>query len=357
MKTIVLFFNKLLVVLLFFSISIISVKAQKGDPNLVRNDSHFFTISISGGVTSFSLMPLPDTMRVTSKAFLGGNLGLGYEWHHSSGVWFGLGLEAQLLTAKLENTQDIYHIDEVVDAEGDVSDITYNIVKWKERERVLMANLPIVVGYKTMSGFYFGAGVKVGVGVYGDITSDFRFTDCTLYYQKYPPMHLRESVEATNAFAVDNGFVGKLNLSPTFEIGWQGLDIPGQTKYDGAIRFKFALCGEFGALSIYSNATEGNLLEYGNLNGFDDVRKVMDLIDGINSYYSVMPIGISAGKFDEIKSTGVFNQYAKPSNLHPWFVGVKFGVMFEMPKKKNCNCLQNNIIKPWDKKRKDRGVE
>jgi hypothetical protein len=38
-------------------------------------------------------------------------------------------------------------------------------------------------------------------------------------------------------------------------------------------------------------------------------------------------------------------------------VGVKVSIMFELPKPKPCNCLQNNIIIPWDKRRKDKGVE
>jgi hypothetical protein len=38
-------------------------------------------------------------------------------------------------------------------------------------------------------------------------------------------------------------------------------------------------------------------------------------------------------------------------------VGVKFSIMFEMPKPKDCNCLQNNVITPWYKKSKNRGVE
>jgi hypothetical protein len=325
---------------LFFSISIISVKAQKGDPNLVRNDSHFFTVSISGGVTSFSLMPLPDTMRVTSKAFLGGNLGLGYEWHHSSGVWFGLGLEAQLLTAKLENTQDIYQIDAVVDSELDTSDIAYNIVTWKEMQRVLSVNVPIMLGYKLESGFYFGAGVKVGLSLYADVMSDFQFSDCVVFYQKYPPMPIKESLDANNVTSSEKGFVGRVNLSPMLELGWQGLDIKGADRYSGGVRFKFALCGEYGVLSAYGNSGgDGNLLNYSNLHEYDDLMKVMDLIDGINSFYSTMPMGKGG------------------MSLHSWYVGVKVGVMFEMPKRKGCNCLGNNVIKPWIKGRKDRGVE
>jgi hypothetical protein len=338
MKT--LSFNKFFVVLLFFSFSLVSVQAQKGDPNADRNDSHFLTVSLSGGVSNYSLMSVSDSLQVNSLPFLGGGLGVGYEWHHTSGFWLGFGLEGELLTSKLKNTQDIYQIDAVVDSELDTSDIAYNIVTWKEMQRVLSVNVPIMLGYKLESGFYFGAGVKVGLSLYADVMSDFQFSDCVVFYQKYPPMPIKESLDANNVTSSEKGFVGRVNLSPMLELGWQGLDIKGADRYSGGVRFKFALCGEYGVLSAYGNSGgEGNLLNYSNLHGYDDLMKVMDLIDGINSFFSTMPMGKGG------------------MSLHSWYVGVKVGVMFEMPKRKGCNCLGNNVIKPWIKGRKDRGVE
>ena len=332
------------------------VEAQKGDPKTLHGDNHFVTMSFSGGASGFNLLPLPDTMGVTTMPNVGGSFGVGYEWQHVNGAWIGIGAEAQILTGRLQNTQDIYHIDAVVDSEGDVSDLSYSIVTWKERQRVLYVNLPLMAGYKFASGFYFGAGVSVGYGLYADIESDFRFEDCTIYYQKYLPILISESVTKDDVKAREYGFVGRLKLAPSFEIGWQGLDV--KMRSGGVVRLKFALCGEFGALSAYSNNKEGNLLSYGDLNGFDDVYQVMNLVNGINSYYSILPIGISQPEFDALKAGGLFKGYSGASNLHSWYVGVKFGVMFGMPKKKECNCLKNNVITPWSKNRKkDRGVE
>jgi hypothetical protein len=66
---------------------------------------------------------------------------------------------------------------------------------------------------------------------------------------------------------------------------------------------------------------------------------------------------MSQKEFDGLKNEGKFLNYAKPSSLHSWFVGVKVGIMFEMPRRKECNCLNNNVMKPWYKKFKDKGVE
>ena len=123
------------------------------------------------------------------------------------------------------------------------------------------------------------------------------------------------------------------------------------------MKLKLALCGEFGALTAYSNSKEGNLLSYNNLNGFNDLMAVMDMLDGINSYYSTMPIGMNKGDFATMKDMGQFQNYSKPSNLYSWYVGVKVGILFEMPKKRGCNCLRNNVIKPWKKDFENKGVE
>ena len=68
-------------------------------------------------------------------------------------------------------------------------------------------------------------------------------------------------------------------------------------------------------------------------------------------------ICFSKNDFNGMKEEGKFVNFAKPSTLSAWMVGVKFSIMFEMPKPKHCNCLQNNVITPWNKKRKDRGIE
>lgn len=350
----------LLLILLVVSV-VVSVKAQKGDPNADRNDSHYFTISLSGGTSGFNLLPLPDTMRVTTNPFWGGSFGLGYEWQSSTGVWLGVGLEGQILTGKLHNTQDIYRLDEVPDSEGDTADITYNIVTWKEMQRVLYFNLPIMAGYKFESGFYFGLGAKIGVGVYADVRSDFRFTDCVVDYPRFPPMEINEPVDEDDVTSREEGFEGRLKLSPAFEIGWQGLDIKKvNNAHSGGLRFKFALCGEFSALSVFSNASDGNLLNFNTFSDperFDDLMKVMNLLEGINSYYSTMPIGLSKSSFEAKKNQGDFLNYSKPSNLYSWYIGVKVGILFEIPRKKECNCLENNVIKPWYKTRRNKGIE
>ena len=110
-------------------------------------------------------------------------------------------------------------------------------------------------------------------------------------------------------------------------------------------------------LSAYNNKNSAEqLFNYESLDGFTP-EDLPEFFKSVNSFYSTMPLGISSGTFNGLKDKGSFVNFAKPTSLRSWFVGVKFGIMFEMPKRKPCNCLQNNVITPWDKKRKDRGVE
>ena len=364
-----LFFERVLVLLLIFSVAVLSVCAQKGDPNLDSRDAHFITISATGGVSGYMMMPgikniqvdnPIDTLSITSVPFLGGTFGVGYEYHTARGFWLGVGVEGQILTGGLTNTQPIRRIENIMDGNietgADQSTIEYTIVKWKERERVLMANLPIMFGYKFESGFYFGLGAKVGYTLYGDILGDFGFADCNVYYENTEPLPgLKREISLENVHALDKNFVGQINAAPMFEVGWQGLDMP--TGKKTSMRFKFALVGEMGAMGIYSNRrTSDALFEYGEFEGWRP-EDLEHLFENVNSFYSVIPLGISSGSFADKKASGSFKDYTRSANLLPWFVGVKVGIMFEMPHPKPCNCLINNHIKPWDKRRKDKGVE
>lgn len=361
-------FSKSWLVLFLFLLTSLSY-AQKGDPNLSSRNSHFITISLTGGASGFAMMPSVnsirvenpiDTLGIAASPFLGGSFGIGYEYQSPRGFWVSVGVEGQILTGGLSNTQPIRRIENVMDGNVETgeknSTLEYTIVKWHERERAVLANLPIMFGYKAESGFYFGLGAKVGYSLYGDIMGDFGFADCNVYYDETMPLPgLVSDINLENVHSFDKNFVGQITAIPAVEIGWQGLD---QSFGKGmSMRFKFAIVGEFGAMTIYSNRSSGEaLFDYADFDGWRP-EKLDELFESVNSFYSVVPLGLTKGNFNSKKGEGYFVDYERSANLYPWFVGVKVGIMFEMPKSKYCNCLQNNVITPWSKKRRDRGVE
>ena len=369
-------FDKLLLVVFFSSLSFIAY-AQKGDPNLDSRDSHYITISLSGGTSGFAMMPgykgilvedanftddsrpivlHPDSLNITP--FLGGSFGFGYEYQTARGFWVSIGLEAQILSGGLHHTDSIHRIESVMDGDRrpEPADVEYTVINWKERQTNAYVTMPIMLGYKHESGMYFGVGAKLGYSLYNKIDGDFGFADCNLYYEgKEPIMGIYKELPLTDVQSRDENFMNLLQVNPMVEIGWQGLDM--QVSKQSRMRFKFALVGELGMLSAYNNKNSAEqLFNYESLDGFTP-EDLPEFFKSVNSFYSTMPLGISSGTFNGLKDKGSFMNFAKPTSLRSWFVGVKFGIMFEMPKRKPCNCLQNNVITPWDKKRKDRGVE
>lgn len=369
-------FDKLLLVVFFSSLSFIAY-AQKGDPNLDSRDSHYITISLSGGTSGFAMMPgykgilvedanftddsrpivlHPDSLNITP--FLGGSFGFGYEYQTARGFWVSIGLEAQILSGGLHHTDSIHRIESVMDGDRrpEPADVEYTVINWQERQTNAYVTMPIMLGYKHESGMYFGVGAKLGYSLYNKIDGDFGFADCNLYYEgKEPIMGIYKELPLTDVQSRDENFMNLLQVNPMVEIGWQGLDM--QVSKQSRMRFKFALVGELGMLSAYNNKNSAEqLFNYESLDGFTP-EDLPEFFKSVNSFYSTMPLGISSGTFNGLKDKGSFVNFAKPTSLRSWFVGVKFGIMFEMPKRKPCNCLQNNVITPWDKKRKDRGVE
>ena len=368
--------GKYLLVVSFLFVSFVSY-AQKGDPNLSSRNSHFITISLAGGTSGFAMMPSygsilseganftddnksivlhPDSLNITP--FLGGSFGFGYEYQGARGFWISVGVEGQLLSGGLHHTDSIHRIESVMDGDyrPEEADVEYTVINWQERQMNVYVTMPVMLGYKHESGMYFGAGARVGYSLYNKIGGDFGFADCNLYYEgKVPMMGIYKELPLTDVQSQDKNFMNVLQVNPMVEIGWQGLDKEISKK--SRMRFKFALVGELGALSAYkSKDGKGQLFNYSSLDGFVP-EDLPDFFKSVNSFYSTMPLGISQGVFDDFKNEGGFENFDKPTILRSWFVGLKATIMFEMPKRKPCNCLQNNVINPWEKKLKDRGVE
>lgn len=367
-----------LVLAVCFLLLTFGVSAQKGDPNLGSRNSHYITISLAGGTSGFAMMPgygsilvdepnylddsrpivlHPDSLNITP--FLGGSFGFGYEYQGARGFWFSVGLEGQVLSGGLHHTDSIHRIESVMDGDRqpEPADVEYTVINWQERQMNLYVTMPVMLGYKSEGGLYFGAGARVGFSLYNRVGGDFGFADCNLYYDdKMPIMGIYKELPLTDVQSHDNNFVNLPQVNPMVEIGWQGLE-QDLGKRGGRMKFKFALVGELGMLSAYNNKNSAEqLFNYESLDGFTP-EDLPDFFKSVNSFYSTIPLGISKGTFSSKQAAGGFVNYAKPTTLSAWFVGVKATIMFEMPKPKDCDCLNNNVTLPWKKTRKKKGVE
>lgn len=381
MKTTV--FNKTLLSLILLAASVFAVNAQKGDPNLDSRKSHFFTIHVTGGASGYAMMPSygsvlsedanfdsniknnnqpvalhPDSLHI--KPFIGATFGIGYEYQGARGGWINIGLEGQYTSGGLHHSDSIHRIDQVMDGNVEtgeaLADVEYTVINWNERQSVLSVNLPIIGGYKHESGFYFGIGAKAGFTLYNAINGDFGFADCNLYYENTEDiMGIYKRLDLDTVRSTDANFIYLPQLSPMVEIGFQGLDVEISKKHK--MRFKFALVGEVGMLSAYNNKNSADdLFDYGSLEGFRP-EDLPDFFRSVNSFYSTIPLGMTQARFDELKAAGEFVNFKRPATLHSWYVGVKVGIMIQMPNKKGCNCLDNDVTQPWLRTRIKKGVE
>lgn len=355
------------------------VSAQKGDPNLSSRKSHYITISVAGGTSGFAMMPgygsiliddanftddsrpivlHPDSLDISP--LLGGTLGFGYEFQSPRGFWLSIGLEGQVLSGRLHHADSIHRIDRVMDGNIEtgeaIADIEYTVINWQERQMNLYATMPIMMGYKSEGGMYFGVGARLGFSLYNMVGGNFGFADCNVYYDNTEPiMGIFKELPLTNVKSHDNNFVHLPQVNPMVEIGWQGFDK--EYGKSGRLKFKLALVGELGMMSAYNNKNSAEqLFNYETLAGWRP-EDLPNFFKSVNSFYSTIPLGMSSGTFNAKKGAGSFVNYDKPTTLRSWFVGVKFAVMFEMPKPKDCDCLKNNVTVPWKKTRKKKGVE
>ncbi|MBO5728301.1 MAG: hypothetical protein J6R43_00520 [Paludibacteraceae bacterium] len=378
--------SKILLSLLLIAVSVLPLKAQKGDPNLDSQNRHYVTISVAGGATGFAMMPSygsilspdanfddnkdnlaggtpvvlrPEDLKITP--FLGGTFGIGYEYQGARGFWISVGLEGQLYSGALHHEDSIRRLDHVMDGNVETgvapADIEYTVINWNERQTVASANLPIMLGYKAASGFYGGIGAKVGFSLYNKIKGDYGFAHCNLFYEDMLGAEdiFKGVLDLTEVQSMDSNFLSRPRAVPMLEFGWQNLEL--EINKRSKMRFKFALVGECDVLSAYRNISSAeSLFDYNQLEGFR-VEDLKDAFSSVNSFYSTIPLGMTQAEFNNLKGQGKFINYTKPSALHAWFVGVKVAVMFEMPHSKWCNCWNNNVRRPWHKKFKDRGVE
>ena len=373
----VLSLSKYLLVVSFLFLSF-CVSAQKGDPNLGSRNSHYITISLAGGASGFAMMPgygsilspdanfdddsravVLDPKELNISPLLGGTFGFGYEYHAARGFWMSIGLEGQIISGRLHHTDSIHRIEDVMDGDVNLQEkasVEYTVINWNEKQTTVYATLPFMLGYKSEMGMYFGVGARVGYSLYNKIDGDFGYADCNLYYDRYEDiMGIKENLSLTDVQSHDKNFLHQLQVNPMVEIGWQGLDmeISGKSR----MRFKFALVGEVGMLSTYSNKnTAEQLFDYASLDGFTP-EDLEDFFRSVRSFYSTIPIGMSKGTLDRMKGEEHFVNFDKPTILSSWMVGFKVGIMFEMPKVKECNCLKNDVTIPWKKTRVKKGVE
>lgn len=214
--------------------------AIAGNRHVVRGvghgDYHFGYVSVSGGYTSLS----QNVENVTTKGSWGALLGAGYEFRMSNG-WCSVGV--QFMQEQSTTTPDEYVFNTPyggVDNQVPPQRIEYFQYTIRQTDQQLWrtVDIPLMAGYYN-SGFYVGAGMKVGFSVGSSITTGGQY-DLGAKYEKYA------------------GILRNVNIYRTYEAADQ--------KYDCKLRPQFSLIGEVGydlLSSMMSNSTVCHMLKIG----------------------------------------------------------------------------------------------
>ena len=125
--------------------------------------NHFLTVGFSAGYST--LIDSYDDL--STSGGMGGFLGVGYEMRINHFYW-SLGAEVQLL-----NATGVYNLEvqdqHCWDTQGKPMIMHYQFDPITEYQRLMYVQIPLMLGFY-QRGFYFGAGVKIGIPIVASAT-------------------------------------------------------------------------------------------------------------------------------------------------------------------------------------------
>lgn len=219
---------------------------------------HFYGVTASGGYSQF----MTNYGNVSTAGRSAFSLGLGYELRFHS-LWVQTGLEGRYMgnQSKYSNPLDIYA--DAMDTQGKPFTMHYLVNAYSEQENLFSLQVPLLIGYYSANGFYFGGGIKLGGSVFSSVQADVSYRTEGIYSQYSQSMedmsnHYYSDYNISSTGKAKAGFVG----SALFEIGADVLSARFAQLKSNTYVLKVAAYGEVGFGNPYTKqAEETNLLE------------------------------------------------------------------------------------------------
>ncbi len=292
---------------------VMSMVASVATMAQLRSDSHYFTLSVTGGYSSF-LHAIPKS---SPCGFVGGGFGLGYEYRKKS-FYMSIGLDAMSLNSvtKVNNYESSV---EAFDTENELVTYNYRFNEWKDNQYSAYVNMPLIFGYNSKT-LYVGAGIKFGMPIWGSTKTYAQYSTAGVYEQyigefENIPNHFYSDYEST---AAPEDLVLGPNFAAIFEIGGNVWTRKPKKRGDGQIVIKLGAYVEYGCMNILKKTPYR-----------DD--------------FVIDPANVS-----QITMTPLFNSTASLNqSLTPLYVGIKATFLFEVKKQKRCSCLQTKKGLSW----------
>lgn len=267
--------------------------------------AHHF--GISAGVGYGALWD--DFTEITCIGNVGGTLGLEYEMR-VNGFWLSVGPEVQLFQGmslfKTTGT-DV----KIIDTYGVEAMYHYDFNRCEDYQRMVFVNLPITLGYYCY-GFYIGAGAKIGCSVYGEETTNLKYTT-TGTYEEYIDdfQQMANHSYGTYSSSASRKLSDMPKIAVIGEIGYDVLAWYRNQDRTITSGLKISICAEYGLNNILGGGTDVSLYNINSANA----SKIE-----LNPFYS--------------------SRAGSAHRIHPFYAGVKLTWLLCI-KTKSCNCYDN----------------
>ena len=279
--------------------------------------SHYLGAYVQGG--EYSYRAVLDRTNFDMKTSLGGGGGLAFVYEMRAGRHFlldaGVGANTAWTRFKVPDRQYVLH--NMIDSEGEVFDYLYNVEHRRDAYRVTSLQVPLLLGGQ-WGNFYFLAGAKFDLALMTVATVKAGVSTLGDYPQYMVPLH---NIPA-QGFVDNMPFVAvqpvslKPNVTASFEVGARLGDVYKDTGYDvpkQTVQYRIAAFADFGLFE--SQVPKGSILMHVPA-VYNAKAPLTDLI--ATDVMSCSEVSDIQGKF------------------FPFMVGVKFTVLFQLPKSKSC---------------------
>ena len=272
---------------------------------LSTNITHHIGLSTGLG---YSVL-FDDFSEIKTLGRVGGILGIEYEMK-VNGFWLSIGPEVQYLSGKslfkATGTEA-----RILDTYGVMATYHYNFDEGQDIQQMLFVSLPITLGYH-YHGLYFGGGVKIGYGLFGNESTQLEYTTTGTYSDyiddfRQIPNHSYSTYQSS---AIQNT-KNKIKISVIGEVGYDVLSWYRNQYHSITSGLKVSLYVEYGLNNLGSGNTDLPLYKI-NPSNAQDIQ--------INPFY--------------------YSRAGNAHKIHPFFAGVKITWLMCV-KTKTCNCYEN----------------
>jgi len=293
-------------------IALLSVLLLGATMSVSAQISHYVGAYAQAGEAS--LMPTGDETELATSLGFGAGIGATYELR--AGKYFimdlGLGIHPSYNVFKIAGSKETLR--NMTDSQGDVFDYVYNITDRRDRYTNLSLQVPVLFGCN-FGRVYFLGGVKADLScLVRDKTSMYISTE-GVYKQFIDPLtNMPEHYFYDQQYTEQRASVKfDPTLMASFEVGMRIGEIYKGTGYDipkQKIQYRLAMFFDYGIIDIHRPGS----------------KPAIQLPSTINT----------ANALEGITYTDILSTENVCDEVHPFMIGLKFTVLFQMPNKKRC---------------------